>query len=225
VSGGDVSEFVVEISDGARVTGTVTVEGGGAPRYGHVSLLRLGEGGAAPEYVSSATGGGMEGGRFAVEGLAAGRYMLEPRVNGTEEPVYLKSMTWNGKDLLREPLELADGASADGVRVVFGRNPATLNVTVRAAGTRRPAPEVLVSLVPADPSARSPDLRLSFCVTAETGTCPITAPPGVYRVVALRRPVPPGPYEQEARRRAPSAPRVTLREGETAGVALDAPDD
>ena len=50
---GDVSELVVEVADGARVAGTVTVEGGDAPRYGHVSLVRVGEGAAAADYAGT----------------------------------------------------------------------------------------------------------------------------------------------------------------------------
>ena len=124
---------------------------------------------------------------------------------------------------MREPLELAEGASAEGVRVVYGRNPATLHVTVRAAG-RRTADNLLVSLIPADISTWTPHSRPAFCMTGDEGVCPITAPPGEYRVVAMRSPAGPGAYEQEARRRAADAPRVTLREGETSRVAVDVPD-
>jgi hypothetical protein len=224
VSGGDVSEFVVEVADGARINGTVTIEGGGTPRYGYVALLRLGEGNGAPDSAGMGSGGGLEGGRFAVEGLPAGRFMLQPTANGADGPVYLKSVTWNGKDLLREPLELTDGASADGVRVVFGRNPATLNVTVRPADRRRAA-DVFISLVPADLSAWSPNARPTFCVTGDEGTCAVAAAPGEYRVVAMRRRGVPGNYEQEVRRRAAAAPRVTLRAGEPGRVEVDAPDN
>lgn len=224
VSGGDVSEFVVEVADGARVTGTVTVEGGSAPRWGHLSLIRLGEPGAPADDLD-ATSVSFEGSRFAVEGVPAGRFMLRPSISAEGAVTYLKSITWNGKDLMREPLALAEGASAEGVRIVYANNPAKLQVTVRAAAGRRPPPDLIVTLVPLDLSAWSPYARPVFCMAGEAGSCPISATPGEYRVVAIRSPASPAAYEQEVRRRAPNAPRVTLREGETSRVEVDAPDD
>jgi hypothetical protein len=222
VSGADVSEYVVELAEGARITGTVSVEGGNPPRYGHVSVLRLVEGGAAPDY-SVMHYGSMDDGRFAVEGLTAGRFLLQPTVGGADPGIYLKSITWNGRDLRREPLELAEGAAAEGVRIVYGRNPATLHATVRGAAGRRPPEEFFVTLVPADLAGWSPHAQPLFCMTGESGACRVNAPPGEYSVLALRRPTHPGAYEQEVRRRAPTAPRVELREGETSRVEVDAP--
>ncbi len=189
---GDVSEFVVEVAEGARVTGTVSVEGGTTPRYGHVSLTRVAEAGAAPDYSGAQSGGSLEGGRFVVEGLPAGRFSFHPSVHGVEGGTYLKSITWNGRDLMREPLELAEGASVEGVRIVYGRNPATLHVTVRAAAGRRTMDNLFVSLVPADTSPWAHNSALSFCTPGATGACVINAPPGDYRVLVMPRPSRPG---------------------------------
>ena len=217
----DTSEVIVEVVDGARVTGTVTVEGGPMPRWGHVGVMSVGERGGVPDGVA---GGTMEGNRFAVEGLPAGRFLLQPNI-ASGDTVYLKSITWNGKDLLREPLELAEGASAEGVRIVYSANPAKLRVTIRAAAGKRLPPDLFVSLVPVDLSGWSPYARPVFCQAGDAGACPISAPPGEYRVVVMRSPSSPAGYEQEVRRRAPQARRVTLREGETHAVEVDAPDN
>jgi hypothetical protein len=221
---GDVSEFIVELADGARITGTISVEGGPALRYAYISVTRVVDGvpmqdGAA---MSSAYS---EGTRFNVEGLPAGQYFIQPSIGGSESALYLKSISWNGKNLLREPLNLAEGAAAEGVRIVFAGNPAKLDVTARVAGTKRPAADVLVSLVPADLSAWSPHSHPFLCMTIVTGVCTVTAPPGEYRVVAMRRPSMPNGFEQEVRRRAAAAPRVTLREGETSRMEVDAPEN
>ncbi|MET0650491.1 MAG: carboxypeptidase-like regulatory domain-containing protein [Pyrinomonadaceae bacterium] len=221
---GDVTEFVVEVADGGRVAGTISIEGEDAPRYSYVSLQRAGGGGAAPEEAGTHSASA-EGGRFTVEGLPAGKFFLLPNVGGSDDSrLYLKSISWNGKDLLREPLELPEGGAAEGVRVVFARNPATLRVTARAADGKRPAADLFVILVPADISGWSSSSPPYFCTTGRDGICPILAPPGEYRVVALRN-TPPGAYEQEVRRRATTAPRVTLREGETRQLELEAPDN
>ena len=221
---GDVTEFVVEVADGGRVAGTISIEGEGTPKYSYVSLQRAGGAGVAPEeggmHSSSA-----EGGRFTVEGLPAGKFFLLPNVGGSDDSrLYLKSISWNGKDLLREPLELPEGGSAEGVRIVVARNPATLRVAARAADGRRPAADLFVILVPTDISGWSANSPPYFCTTGRDGVCPINAPPGEYHVVALRN-SPPGAYEQEVKRRAATAPRVTLREGETRQLELEAPDN
>lgn len=221
---GDVSEFVVEVADGARMTGLVTVEGGTPPRWGHIAVTRLGEGGAASDDVGQGSES-FEGGRFAIEGLPAGRFVLQPSIGGADPGAYLKSMTWNGKDLLREPLELAEGASAEGIRIVYSTKAAKLQVTVRAAAGKRPPSEIFVALVPVDLSAWMPHTRPLYCMAGGSGTCPILAPPGEYRVLAIRSPSNSAAYEQEVRRRAPNAPRVTLHEGEASRVEVDAPDD
>ena len=74
-------------------------------------------------------------------------------------------------------LELAEGVSVEGVRIVYGRNSTTLHVTVRGAAGRRPPEEFFVALVPADLSAWSPNTQPFFCMTGEAGTCPVSAPP------------------------------------------------
>lgn len=221
---GDVSEFVVEVADGARITGTISVEGGASPRYAYVSATRV-VGGVPVQEEMSLRPAYSEGTWFNVEGLPAGQYFLQPSVGGLQSGLYLKSISWNGKDLLREPLDLAEGAAAEGVRIVFAGNPARLDVKARVAGTRRPATDVLVYLVPVDPSAWSPHTRPAMCMTVVTGACTVTAPPGEYRVVAIGRAAAAAGYEQEVRRRAAAAPRVTLREGETGRIELDAPDN
>ncbi|MFL6256977.1 MAG: hypothetical protein ACJ74T_18370 [Pyrinomonadaceae bacterium] len=220
---GDVSEFVVEVADGGRIAGTISIEGGATPRYGRISVTRLDEGVTVLD-ASATNSAGVDGGRFAVEGLAAGKFVIHPTIGGADDRIYLKSMTWNGKDLLREPLELAEGASAEGVRIVYARNPATLNVTVRGAVGKR-LHNAFVYLLPADLSTWSPSGQSLYCVTDEANVCSITAPPGDYRVLTLQKAALAGAFEQEVRRRAPAAPRITLREGETRRMEVDAPDN
>lgn len=226
VAGSDVSELVVELSEGARITGTVSVEGGTQPRYGHIAVMRLGEERGTADFVDSQYGP-LDNGRFAIEGLSGGKFLIYPSIAGgdREGVTYLKSMTWNGKDIRREPLELAEGGVAEGVRIVYGRNPATLHVTVRSAAGKRLTGTFYVILVPIDLSTWTPYAQPFSCVAGDPGTCSISASPGEYRVLALGRLTQPGAYEQEVRRRALTAPRVTLREGETGRVEVDAPGD
>jgi hypothetical protein len=223
VSGGDVPELVIELAEGARISGTITFEGGGSPRYSNVNVLRVAAG-SDVRSTSEMRSVGVEGGRFSVEGLAAGKFFLQPSVIGSDADVYLKSMTWNGRDLMREPIELAESASVEGVQIVYSRNPARLLVTALNAGGKKHARNASIYLVPTDQAAWTPYTRSLFCMTGDDGTCPVVAPPGEYRVVALPymgwRPS----FEQEVMRRAAAAPRVTLRAGETQQVEVAVPE-
>ena len=215
VSGGDASEVLVEVGEGGRVSGTLAVEGGGAPRYAYVSVLRVPDG-AARRAQSESPRADVYGGLFSIEGLPAGRFFLDPSGDGEGARLYVKSITWNGKDLMREPLELAEGASAEGVQVLFSRNPAQLNLTAVGAGDGKPARYAGIYLLPADLSAWSHyAARQLSCSTGDRGTCSVEAPPGDYHVVALPRALARGAAEAEVRRRAAAAPRVSLRAGET----------
>ena len=223
VSGSDVSEVAVELGDGGRVSGSVTFEGGRPPRYGQITALRVPEG-AGEEGGETVEGSPTRGGEFSIEGLPAGRFFLKPNIYSEDDgPIYVKSITWNGRDLLREPLEIGDGTVVEGVRVVLARNPAKLNVVVARAGDKRPAANVAVFLVPANVSEWSPSSQELFCSTGEIGGCTINAPPGDYAVVALPRLKRPIAVEVEVKRRVATAPRVSLRAGESKDFEVAAP--
>ncbi|MDQ3919128.1 MAG: carboxypeptidase-like regulatory domain-containing protein [Acidobacteriota bacterium] len=223
VSGSDVSEVAVELGDGGRISGSVTFEGGGPPRYGEIMVLRVPEG-AGEEGGETVNSSPTRGGEFSIEGLPPGRFFLKPQLYSEDDgPIYVKSITWNGRDLLREPLEIGDGTVVEGVRVLLARNPAKLNVVVARAGDKRPAANLAVFLVPANVSEWSPYSQELFCSTGERGGCTINAPPGDYAVVALPRLKTPSSVEAEVKRRAATAPRVTLRAGESKDFEVAAP--
>jgi hypothetical protein len=227
VSGGNLTEVVIESGDGGRISGRVTVEGGDASVYAHIALFRLPDGGderglASSDYRSADA----RGGQFSIDGLPAGRFSLQPSIYENDQTVYVKSITWNGKDLLREPLELAEGATAEGVHVVFARNPATLRVTAVRAGDRKPSPYAFASLLATDaPDPSAYNAPRPSCMTSEDGSCPIKAPPGEYLVVVLPRGGLRESFEAEVRRRAATAPRVTLRAGETKELEVIVPEN
>jgi hypothetical protein len=198
-------------------------EGGEPPRYGQITALRIPEG-AGEEGGETVDSSPARGGEFSIEGLPAGRFFLKPHLYSEDDgPIYVKSITWNGRDLLREPLEIGDGTVVEGVRIVLARNPAKLNVVVARASDKRPAANVAVVLVPANISEWSPYSQELFCSTGESGGCTINAPPGDYAVVALPRLKTPNAVE--VKRRAATAPRVSLRAGESKDFEVAAPAD
>jgi hypothetical protein len=164
-------------------------------------------------------------GQFSVDGLSAGRFYIQPSAYVSESSVYVKAITWNGRDLLREPLELAEGASAEGVQVVFARNPATLRLSAVRASDRKPSFNSFAFLLPTDaPALPIYSSQHPSCSTSEAGFCLLKAPPGEYAVVVLPRRVSRESIEVEVRRRAAAAPRVTLRAGETKELEVAVPD-
>ncbi|HEX6182842.1 MAG TPA: carboxypeptidase-like regulatory domain-containing protein [Pyrinomonadaceae bacterium] len=224
VSGGDLPDVLIETGEGGRISGRITVEGGDSKFSAHVATLRLPDGGGGftmSDYHSADVGSG----EFTIDGLPAGRFDIQPSLYESEANAYLKSITWNGKDLLREPLVLAEGASAEGVQVVFARNPATLRLTAVRADDRKPSLYSFAFLLPADaPDASIYSSQRPSCSISEEGFCLLKAPPGDYVVVVLPRKVLRESLEAEVKRRAAAAPRVTLRAGETKELEVVVPD-
>jgi hypothetical protein len=212
VAGADVDNLDITINEGAFVTGTVILQGGkGEPRYVNVSATRVGgtgnENGEGSTYLQ---------GQFALSGLSAGRYFLS--VNAADEDgndYYVKSMTYNGADLTREPLSIEEGATLHGVRIVLAADMGTLTGRV-LTGEHAPAPGARVICVPTDamkwptPDGQSQDFAEA------TGKFETDLAPGDYFVFALapgggRQPLSP----DEIKTRAAQAQRVTVRPAQT----------
>ena len=217
VSGGDVTELAVELSEGGRVSGTVNVEGGKPlPQLVQVVMMR-----AAARSIKDLEGeepprASAQDGTFTVEGVPPGKFFLRLYAwNGQKKGgPYLKAVTWNGRDLMSEPLEVVEGEEVSGVRVVYSSDAAMLRARAVYAADKKPAQGIGVFLLPTDVSKWSLFASPSYCATGEEGECVISAAPGDYLVVYMRR-VAVGDIEAEVRRRAATAPRVSLRAGET----------
>jgi hypothetical protein len=220
VAGQDVDNFDIVLGDGAFVTGAISIEGGKTPpEYASVTAFRVGEDAGADE-------GSYWQGQFAVGGLSAGRYYLAVTANGDEGEYYVKSITYNGTDLTREPLRVEDGATLRGVRVVLAAGMATLKGSVvTATAERAPAGEAHIALVAADAAKwRLPgSQRHDFA--SPSGKFQIELPPGDYLVFALPPGKPDSLTEDEIKSHAPRARRVSLKPGQTASVELTAAPD
>jgi hypothetical protein len=145
----------------------------------------------------------------------------------SEGRLYLKAITWNGRDLMREPLDIGEGARVEGVRVVYARDPARLRVRVLRPGDRKPVAATIVFLLPPDTSGWSLSYsRTPQCLTGADGSCEISTAPGDYSLVALpnARLGRAHDFEADLRRRAPQAPRLTLRAAENRTFELTLPE-
>jgi hypothetical protein len=220
VSGGDMTELAVELSEGARISGTVTVEGGkSVPGYMGIMAVRVTPN-PAETLGDAMQSANARGGEFTIEGLPAGKFFLHPNSYELESGgVYLKAITWNGKDILHEPLEVGEGATIEGVRIVFSSDPAYLEVHALTPD-KKPAQNVNVFLIPADTSKWSLYAPQVFCSTGASGACTVKAAPGDYVVVTMLLRAGDADVEPEIRRRALTSPRVSLRGGETKTVEV-----
>jgi hypothetical protein len=228
----DIDDLAIELSDGARVTGSVTFEGGKPPEYSTL-FLAPGEQRPGERLMEAMPGTTVHHGVFQVEGLSPGKYHLHPRAYGPDEDgndandeFYVKSINWNGRDLLHEPLEVGEGASVEGVRVVYARGPARLFVSVTTQADKEPARRALVFLVPANAEGWSVYGRNLQCHTDDDGTCEVDGAPGDYRVVVLAPRLIASDttdFQAEITLRAATAPRVTLRAAESKEIDIVLP--
>ncbi|HEX5706518.1 MAG TPA: carboxypeptidase-like regulatory domain-containing protein [Pyrinomonadaceae bacterium] len=224
VSGGDLLDVSVELPEGAQISGTVAYEGDNPrPSYGHIFASRADVTPAESRWSGSAGSATFHGDSFTIDGLKAGRYFIHASLPDRGEGMfYVKSLTWRGRDLLREPLEVGDGATVEGVSVVFAGDAPTLRVRAVTDGDKRPARGALVLIAPPETTATAASHpRLFSCTTGNDGTCFVTVAPGDYAVVVMSsRAGSPRPSAEEMARRWAGATRVSLRAGETETVEV-----
>ena len=208
VSGGDVSNVVIEVGDDATVSGTITAESGPLPRSIYLGLERegLSEGVAASAVV--------ERGKFTIQNVPAGKMYFFINLGEDIEHFYIKSITWKGKDLLRELLEVGGETNIEGVEIVLSRLVARFDIRLRNA-RGEPVPDVSLTLVPADPARWIRQETQHSGTTDSNGRCTIIGGPGEYLVFIL----PPGVqsstlHKYEIEERAAEVPRVSLKQGE-----------
>jgi protocatechuate 3,4-dioxygenase beta subunit len=126
-------------------------------------------------------------GTFSFPSLVMADYGVRTLVNAPS--LYVKDVTYAGHSVLNEPLRLGSSVSGAGMRVIMGRDGATLSARVTDKdGNNVPAIAVLV--MPADVSSEA--ILQRFLVTGETDQSgqytSHTLPPGKYYVAAISEP-------------------------------------
>lgn len=177
VSGADIEDLQIEVSEGARLSGIVTLEGGSAaPQYMEVvatshklhanSMVRLDE-----------------AGKFAMTAVPAGEIVVSAFAF-PENKFYVKSIEANGVDLLRNNITVAEADEIKEVRVVIST--AVGVITGRVLSGDRPVAgaNVMLRRITGD------GLRLFggklTTVTDAQGAFTVSAAPGNYFVIAWR---------------------------------------
>ncbi len=208
VSGGNISNVVIELGDDATVSGTVIAESGPLPGNIYIGLEREGRNQGV---VAS---GVVERGKFTIRNVPAGKMYFFINLSEDVEKFYIKSITWKGKNLLRELLEVGNEAKLEGVEIVLSRLVARFDIRVQNA-RGEPAREVSLTLVPSDPARWTRPESQFFGTTDANGRCTITAAPGEYLVFILAPGVQSSTLQKhEIEKLAAQVQRVSLRPGE-----------
>ena len=210
----DLKDVVLEMTDGARISGTVVAEGSSMPNL----RLFLKRDGSQIGFTRSYHN--RDEGSFVLEGVPAGDVRLEAQVL-TGSDSYVKSITLGSQDLMRSPLRVEEGAEITGVRITIGHGLAKLSGRVLFGEGGAPAVGSGVLLVKADPALwHSPTARALAIVNA-AGEFVMECPPGDYVVFTWAAGNQPAQSMDEfIRAQATSARRISLQKDEEKQIEL-----
>ena len=175
----NLSDVKLGATPQGSLEGRVIVAGDGkVPLKGLGVMLMGGE----DAFLMPATAAVTESGAFTLAKVATARYELNvPRV---PPGAYLKSILWNGRDILGQPLDLSAGTGGD-LQVVLGTDGGKLDASV--SHDDKPVSDATVVLLPEDPSRRYPETTHSE-ETDDTGHAAFKdVPPGNYLLFAWEK--------------------------------------
>ena len=179
VEGADVENLLVEVSEGSRLSGVVTIEGNSAsPQFISIHANRF-KGNANSSVRLD------EAGTFSLTALPAGEVRLSAFAS-PQDKFYVKSIEANGLDLLRTNLTVAEGDEIKDVRIVISPNVGTVTGHVLSVTGDKPIAGINVLLRRVnDDKVRLLGGKL-MGVTDERGNFILSAAPGVYLVLTWR---------------------------------------
>ncbi len=181
----DISDLTVTLRTGVRVTGRVEFTGTraqpSAADLGRI-FIRMQSAEGRTSAPIAVDGRVAADGTFRTSGYPAGRYIASVVANTLPAGWSLKSMTYNGKDVSVEPLELTD---TDVTGVVMTFTDRTTELSGSVMGPNGPDPNAEVVVFPADSMAWK-----EIGVVTRRGRNERVTPAGTFVITGL----PPGEY-------------------------------
>lgn len=220
ISGSDITDLTITLSEGAVVSGVVTVEGG-RPLPQAETYFML-------ENVSGErmTGGNQQNvqpdGRFTIDGLPSGAFYPNVSV-APGDKYYVKAMNAGGTDLMQTPLVITESANINNLRIVLSPDAATLSGRTLSANNT-PVSGAQFALIPADPNKWRTRISYLFGNSEGNGSYSVSGAPGEYLIIFLGgTDNPRAVNEAWIQSRAATAPRVTLLPAQRKQMDLTAP--
>jgi protocatechuate 3,4-dioxygenase beta subunit len=164
VNGADQSGLTLGLQPGLSVAGRVAFDGSAAatadPSRASISLMPAGD---KPGITSAAGARTSADGKFTMTGLAPGMYRMTAAMVASPSqramaPWFLKSVLWQGQDLLDSTVDVGPGQNLDGVTVLFSDRRTDLAGTFFDTNGR-PIAGYIVVVLPADRRFWTPDSR------------------------------------------------------------------
>lgn len=217
VAGADISDLVMSLSLGGRVSGSIAVEGDKPfPRSLDVfSELFPSD---RSQYAASGRVDAQSKGAFLIEGVATGDNIL--RVKAWDGEYFAKSITWNSRDLLRQPLRVTEGGEVKDIRIILSPDVGRLAGSIISGEDKKPLSQTPFMLVPVDEMRWARMDSFLFLHTDKQGAFKVSGPPGEYILLMLSRrenQISPLDY---VRAHAATGTRVTLKPGEAGNVEV-----
>ncbi len=188
----DMTDLVVELGSGARLSGVVEVKNGREiPRGVKVTAINDGDlaastgslrddlfGGGDPEAVSTVRNA--QNNTFNLENVATGKTYL--RIEVSEPDLYLIGATADGRDLLAAPFELKDGDIIANIHVLLGKDVGTISGSV-VNGDKDPVRHAQFTLVPTDAAKRKNSSFYRSVAADDNGEFKVSVGPGEYAIL------------------------------------------
>ncbi|HQU84352.1 MAG TPA: hypothetical protein PKY59_14540 [Pyrinomonadaceae bacterium] len=154
---------------------------------------------------------------FTIRKMVSGKYTLGVISGET----YIKSATFNGRDITNSPLEIREGDELNGVRIVLASDFGKIKgkVTNYQAGER-------IGVLALKPNFSLNDLQSNAFsgVVMPNGEFQISAKPGEYAVIVIDGNKSPKSREEAVewlKNLSQNAPKVTVKSGETVNVTVE----
>ena len=188
VNGADIEDLLIEVSEGARLSGNIILEGSSTPPR-HIDVTA-----SAYKPHANASIVTEKAGEFTLAGVPTGEVVVSAFVS-PQDKFYVKSIEANGIDLLRNNITLADREEIKDVRIVISAGVGVVTGRVLSQTGDKPVAGINVMLKrTGDDKPRLPGGRL-MGLTDDRGVFTVTAAPGNYLVVAWRSAEGPAAFE------------------------------
>lgn len=179
VNGTDIDDLLIEVSEGARISGSVMLEGSSVP----LQFIDI----SASSYKHNANSGIRinEAGKFALTAVPTGEILLSAFAY-PEDRFYVKSIEANGLDLLRNEITLVEREEIKDVRIVVSAGVGVITGRVLTQTGDSPVAGINVLL------RRTGNDKLRLFggkltgITDDRGIFTLSAAPGNYLVIAWR---------------------------------------